>query len=107
MSNILTLYSTGYIKNIASFSTNNLNFQIFSEKYFLHFNSFENILENVTFAPPPKILHFKGIQLRLNFTQDFCQLKHIYINSVWPAFYVRVLNRNESLKGLFHKDSSI
>ena len=32
-------------------SINNSNFQIFSKKYFLHFNSFENIMENGTFAP--------------------------------------------------------
>ena len=49
----LTLYPICYIKNIASFSINNSNFQIFSKKYSLHFkNSLENILKNGTFAPP-------------------------------------------------------
>ena len=32
-------------------SVNNSNFQIFSKKYFLHFNNFENIMKNGTFAP--------------------------------------------------------
>ena len=32
----------------------NSNFQIFSKSYFLHFNSFENIMENGTFAPLSK-----------------------------------------------------
>ena len=54
---------------------NNSNFQLFSKKYFLHFNSFENIMENGTFAASganvpffiivSKILHFKGVQRRL------------------------------------------
>ena len=30
-------------------SINNSNFQIFSKKYFLHFNSLENIMKNVPF----------------------------------------------------------
>ena len=42
-------------KDIASFSINNSNFQIFSKIYFLHFNSFENIIENGTFA---QMFHF-------------------------------------------------
>ena len=37
------LYLKHYIISI-----NNSNFQIFSKKYFLHFNSFENIMENVS-----------------------------------------------------------
>ena len=37
---MLTLYSIGYIWKFASFSINNSNFQIFSKKDFLHFNSF-------------------------------------------------------------------
>ena len=37
-------------------SINNSNFQIFSKKYFLHFNSFENIMENGTFAPQENIM---------------------------------------------------
>ena len=32
-------------------SINNSNFQIFSKKHFLHFNSFENIMEHGKFAP--------------------------------------------------------
>ena len=32
-------------------SINNSNFQIFSKKYLLHFNSIENIMENGTFSP--------------------------------------------------------
>ena len=39
-------------------SINNSNFQIFSKKYFLHFISFENIMENGTFAPQEQIFHF-------------------------------------------------
>ena len=35
-----------------------LNFQIFSKKNFLHFNSFENIMENGTFAPQEQMLMF-------------------------------------------------
>ena len=35
-------------------SINNSNFQIFSKEYFLHFNGFENIMENGTFAPAPQ-----------------------------------------------------
>ena len=30
---------------------NNSNFKIFLKNFFLHFNSFENIMENGTFAP--------------------------------------------------------
>ena len=41
----LTLYPICYILNIASFSINNSNFQIFSKKEFLNYNSFENIME--------------------------------------------------------------
>ena len=28
------------------------------QKYFLHFNSFENIMENGTFAPQEQMFHF-------------------------------------------------
>ena len=41
-----------------SFSINNSNFQIFSKKYFLHFNSFVNTMGNGTFAPQEQIFHF-------------------------------------------------
>ena len=37
---------------------NNSNFQICSKKYFLHFNSFENIMENGKFAPQEQMFHF-------------------------------------------------
>ena len=37
---------------------NNSNFQIFSKDYFLHINSFENVVENGTFAPHEQMFHF-------------------------------------------------
>ena len=39
-------------------SINNSNFQIFYKIFFLHFNSFENIMENGTFASQEQIFHF-------------------------------------------------
>ena len=55
----LTLYPICYIKNIASFSINNSNFQIFSKKTKKnHYNSFEIIMENRTFAPQEQMFHF-------------------------------------------------
>ena len=48
-------------------SINNSNFQIFSKNYFLHFNSFENIMENGTFAPQEQISIFHNILKNLTF----------------------------------------
>ena len=46
-----------YLENCI-ISINNSNFQIFSKKYFLHFNSFGNNMENGTFAPKEQMFHF-------------------------------------------------
>ena len=46
----------------------NSTFQIFSKKYFfLHFNSFENIMENGAFAPQEQMFHFYNILENLTF----------------------------------------
>ena len=50
MRTILTLYPICYFY-IASVSINNTNSQVFSKIYSFQFNSFENNMENGTFAP--------------------------------------------------------
>ena len=55
-----------YLEHCIS-SINNSNFQIFSKKYFLHFNSFEIIMETGTFAPQEQMFHFHNILKNLTF----------------------------------------
>ena len=49
-----------YLENCI-ISIYNSNFQIFFKKYFLHFNSFENIMENGTFTTPFFIIFSKNL----------------------------------------------
>ena len=76
-------------------SINNSNFQIFSKKYFLHFVSFENNMENGTFAPQEQM-----------FLKDkvFLQQGHLYIPAVMAQTtrYLRMMFKEYRDHTFFH-----